>query len=253
MLRRLNGLISWGVKATDGDIGRVVDFLMDDERWTVRYLVVDPGGWLSLERVLVSPIAVDSLADDGERFCVRLTRTQVRESPPLESKVVPRRYEADYSAYYGYPHYWVGGGLWGMSAYPGALATGETLPPARADIERAAAQEQESHIKSVSEVTGYHIQAPDGEIGHVDDFLIDDRSWEVRYLLIDTSNWIGGKWVLVPPQWATRVDWLDAKIHVDVSREQIRSSPEFDPAQPLSPDDERRLKDHYGRGEPGPA
>ena len=249
MLRKLNGLISWGVAATDGDIGRVVDFLMDDEQWTVRYLVVDPGGWLSLERVLVSPIAVEGLADEDERFRVRLTKEQVRASPPLESKVVPRRYEADYAAYYGYPHYWVGGGLWGMSAYPGAVTPGVGLPSpqVRADIERAASEEQESRIKSASEVTGYHIQAPDGEIGHVDDFLLDDRTWEIRYLEIDTSNWIGGKSVLVPPRWATKVDWLDAKIHVDLPRGKIRSSPEFDASKPISPDYEQRLKDHYGR------
>jgi hypothetical protein len=237
MLRKLNRLVGCGVEATDGDIGRIGDFLLDDERWTVRYLVVEPGGWLGLERVLVSPIAVESPADPRAKVRVRLTRAQVRSSPPLESQIVPRRYEADYAAYYGYPHYWVGGGLWGLSAYPGALAADApamTMPEAEARA-GSSAGEPESHVRSAREITGYHIGARDGEIGHVDDFLTD------------ASNWIGGKPVLVPRGRIREVNWLDAKIHVDLPREQIRSSPAFDASTPVSPEFEAQLAGHYGK------
>ena len=105
--------------------------------------------------------------------------------------------------------------------------------------------EAESRVKSALVIKGFHIQAADGDLGHVDDFFIDDQSWQVRYLRIDTSNWIGGKPVLVPPVRARRVKWLEGQIQFDLSRDQIASSPKFDPAVPITPEFEIRLQQHY--------
>ena len=96
-------------------------------------------------------------------------------------------------------------------------------------------------------MSGYHIAATDGDIGHVQDFLVDDATWAIHYLVVDTSNWWFGKKVLVSPEWIDRVDWADAKVYVGVTREQIRKSPEYDPSDPVERDYEPRLHDHYGR------
>src|SRR5688572_13048673 len=128
MLRTLNAMKGWTVEATDGDVGTVADFLLDDEQWAVRYLVANPGGWLGVERVLISPISVETPLGAAERFRVKLSREQVRNSPWLASLPVPRLYEAEYIAYYGYPAYWAGGSLWGRAAFP-AGQEADTLPP----------------------------------------------------------------------------------------------------------------------------
>ena len=83
-------------------------------------------------------------------------------------------------------------------------------------------------------MTGYHIHATHGDIGHVDDLLFDDEDWTIQYLRVDTSNWIGGKPVLVPRSALAEVHWRNMRIHVRLTREEIRSRPEFDPRGPNS-------------------
>jgi hypothetical protein len=198
------------------------------------------------KRVLLSPYSVDA-PHTSHRLHVRLTRDQVRNSPPLETETPARRYEADYAAYYGYPQYWLGPSLWAAGPYPIMVPPPEAGGPQGPTRSAAPAAEPapESHLKSVHALRGYHIRAIDGEIGHLDDLYIDDRSWEVRYLFIDTSNWIGGKPVLVPRERARRVDWIELLLHVDATREQIRSGPEFDRSEGITSEYENRLNGHY--------
>jgi hypothetical protein len=237
MLTSLNALTGRAVKGTDGEIGRVTDFLFDDEKWTVRYLVVDTGGWLSVRHVLVSPYSVEASAGAAavdKRIRVRLTKEQIRNSPPLLSRPVTRQYEATYAAYYGQPRYWVGGGLWGVGTFP-APPPGEPLaPPAPEAMPERVESEGDEHVRSASELLGFHIQALDGEIGHIDDLYMDERSWEIRYFQVDTSNWIGGKSVLIASAWARRVDWVELKLHLELTRDEVQNSPEFDRARPLA-------------------
>jgi sporulation protein YlmC with PRC-barrel domain len=96
-------------------------------------------------------------------------------------------------------------------------------------------------------VSGYHIQAEDGEIGHVEDFIIDDETWAIRYLVIDTKNWWSGKKVLISPQWIERVSWSESKVFVNLSHETIKQSPEYTEASLLTRDYEARLYQHYQR------
>ena len=96
-------------------------------------------------------------------------------------------------------------------------------------------------------MTGCHIQATDGEIGHVEDYLVDDQSWAIRYMVVDTTNWWAGKKVLVAPAWIGRVDWAQSKVHVILTRAQIQTSPEYDPARAVERAYETRLYSHYGQ------
>ena len=244
MLRCLKDLERYTVRATDGDIGSVVNFLLDDQHWTVRYLIADTDGFFDGRRVLISPISFQKADWSTRRFHVALTRDKVKKSPSINvDKPVSRQYERDYYRYYGYPNYWGYSGLWGIGAYPGLLAaeSWNDAPGERTD------ETGDVHLRSASEVRGYHIKGSDDAIGHVEDFIVDDKSWEVRYLVIDTSNWWFGKKVLVAPHWASRVSWEERRVHVDLSRQAIKNSPEWNVSAAVNREYEARLYDYYGR------
>lgn len=244
MLRSLKDLERYKVSATDGDIGSVTDFLLDDQRWTIRYLVADTDGLFDGRRVLISPISLQQADWATRRLHVALTRDKVKKSPSIDvDKPVSRQHERDYYRYYGYPYYWGYSGLWGMGAYPGLLAAQRwnDAPDERTD------ETGDVHLRSAREVRGYHIQGSDDAIGHVEDFIVDDETWQVRYLVIDTSNWWFGKKVLVAPHWASRISWEERKVHVDLSRQAIKNSPEWNASAAVNREYEARLYDYYGR------
>lgn len=261
MLRSLvHDLQQYTIRATDGDIGRVDRFLFDDQQWTVRYLVVDTGQWLPGRRVLIAPRAVSGVDTKDRTIALDLTKAKIHDSPDLDAdKPVSRQQEADLHSYYGYPSYWgqVGGpGSWAAWAHPpGAVAP--AVPYAESPEQAAGtsgsdqtardASEGDPHLRSTREVAGYHIEATDGAIGHVKDFVADDGTWTIHYLVIDTSNWIGGRNVLLSRDWVSRVEWATSKVHVDVTREQVKNSPEYDPSQLLNREHEQALHRHYHR------
>lgn len=248
MLRSANELKGLTVRGDDGDVGHVDDFYFDDDRWTVRYIVVETGGWLA-RRVLISPASFRSTDWRGGAIDLSLTRDRIRNSPDADLHApISREYERAYSAHYGYAPYWAGPGYWGIGAYPAALAYSAALYTAgatRAERTAAAVQESpEAHVRSSTAVIGDHIQATDGEIGHVDDLVVDDESWAIRYLRVDTSNWMGGKPVLVPQRSLQQADWASAKIHVALTKDQIQRSPRYD-AGVLNREDQARLDTYY--------
>lgn len=262
MLRNLEDLQGSRVEATDGAIGHVKDFYFDDDAWVVRYLVVDAGSWLSSRKVLISPISIGQGGRAAKSLPVSITKEQVRNSPEIDTeKPVSRQHETRYLGYYGYPLYWGGGGLWGAGLYPnlmlpgyagfGSVDTGRAeTENARTRIDEAAQREHEHddpHLRSCNEVVGYHIDVSDGDIGHVEGFLVDDETWAVRYLVVDTSNWWGGHKVLIAPQWIRDVDWADAKVAVDLTRQAVKDAPPYDPSAALDREHEQRLYEHHGR------
>jgi hypothetical protein len=245
MLRSEKELRGYTIRATDGDIGKAHEFYFDDLAWIIRYLVVDTGNWLPGRRVLLWPGVLGQPDWEAQALPVELAKEQVESSPEISTdEPVSRQMETDLHAYYGWTPYWRGGlpapGL-------GAAAAAEMI--ARPEEEKDEKEEQESdpHLRSTREVIGYHIQARDGEIGHVEDFVIDDETWFIRYLVIDTRNWLPGRKVLVAPAWAEQVNWVERKVHVDLRRETIENSPEFDPSMPVNREYEVRLYDYYGR------
>lgn len=245
MLRSAKDLAGYVLKATDGEIGRCKDFLFDDEQWTVRYMVADTGKWLPGRKVLISPISLGDPDWPSGIFPVTLTKKQIEEAPDLkEDAPVSRQYESKWFSYYHYPYYWGSGGVWGIGSMPTAPSAEKEKEPAQAIEEE---ESGDSHLRSVQEVAGYHIQATDGEIGHVEDFVLDDETWMLRYVVVDTRNWLPGKKVIVPPSWVESVDWTSEKVSVDFTREKVKNSPEYDPAAPVNREYEERLYDFYGR------
>lgn len=242
MLRKMKDLLGFSIGANDGDIGEAHNFIFDDKTWTVRYLVADTNRWLPGRKVLISPIVVDQPDWEGKRLPVLLSQEQVKNSPDISmDERFSAQDEVKFYDYYGWPYYWAGGEIWGPAMLPReVIAEG---------IDRKIALTEElnqSHLRSVNDVTGYSIQATDGEIGHVDDFLVDDESWTIRYMIVDTRNWWPGKKVLIAPPWIATVDWKNSNVYVNLSREALKSAPEFNPDN-LDREYEAELHKHYGQ------
>lgn len=236
MIRSVKGMHKFEIVASDGTVGSIDDFLFDDERWAIRYVVVDTGRWLPGRQVLISPLSVMRTEWNDERLLLSLSRDEVRNSPGIDvHPPVSRRREQEYFDYYGYPYYWGQAGLWGAHPLPMA-PTSDEIARRRlqaAAAERKAAEEGDAHLRSVAAVTGYDIRASDGELGHVEDVLFDDVSWAVRYLVVDTSNWWFGKHVLVAPEWITDIAWANRSVSVRVTRQALKGAPPYDRAQHL--------------------
>jgi hypothetical protein len=118
---------------------------------------------------------------------------------------------------------------------------------AEATAARARQESTDSHLRSSEAVTGYNIEAADGEIGHVNGFVVDDEAWAIRYIEVATRNWWPGKKVLVSPAWIERVSWPESKVYVGLSREGIKNGPEYVESMPITREYENRLYFHYGR------
>jgi sporulation protein YlmC with PRC-barrel domain len=248
MLRSARSLFGYALHATDGEIGKVEQLLFDDERWGVRYLVVNTGGLLLRHQVLISPIAVKRVNWAQATVEVDLTRKQVDESPDLYSDPpVSRQKEMDYFNYYRWPYYWAGSGLWGAAVYPIDLSEQSEGSTATPIPDEAAETGADIHLRSTDEVIGYHIEATDREFGHLEDLIIEDHSWRIRYLVVDTKNWWPSKSVLVSTEWVEEISWSQKKIRVDLTHEAVKNGPEYHPTASVNREFEERLYDYYGR------
>lgn len=241
MLCKAKTLIGYTLDSLDGAIGKVKEFYFDDQHWTIRYLVADTGTWLAERQVLISPYALVAVNKDKKAIEINLTKEQIEASPPLDSdKPVSRQFEDAYYGFYGWPMYWGGPHMWG--AFPFIVHD-----PGQKEEAQQSDKTWDPFLRSSQDVTGNHIQAADGEIGHVEDFIVDDETWAIRYLIIDTRNWWPGRMALISPKWIERVSWLEKKVFVSPTRETIRQAPEYTSETRLTREYEAELHAHYHR------
>jgi len=261
VLHRMKDLEGYTIGAVDGAIGHVKDFYFDDESWVIRYLVVQTGQWLLHRRVLISPIAINQPNWSEQSFPTAITQEQVKNSPSIDTnKPVSRQHEKEYLGYYEYPHYWVGGSLWGWGANPGMMLGAERIERTATESSRPYEEKlgmdadanctglpDDAHLRSGNEISSYSVHAEDGDIGHVQGILVDEKSWAIRYLIVNTSNWWWGHQVLIAPQWIVGVSWGDRKVSVSLSRDAVKGSPPYAPGSRMGRDEEARIYDHYRR------
>ncbi len=241
MLSTAKTLKGYQLHALDGEIGQVKEFYFDDQHWTIRYLVAETGSWLASRQVLISPYALVSIIPEEGSIAINLTKQQIEQSPDLDTnKPVSRQFENAYYGYYGWPLYWDGPYSWGPYPYP-------ERPREKQQEITPLEQGWDAHLRSTAAVLGHHIQALDGEVGHVTDFIVDDETWAIRYLIIDTHNWLPGKKVLVSPLWIESVSWLERKVFINLSRETIKRAPEYTEITLLNREYESGLHQHYNR------
>jgi len=245
----VSALKGYAIEASDGKIGTVGDFLFDDQTWKLRWLVVDTGGWLTGRKVLIHPSAIGHADYERQELPVALTKAQVEGSPDIrQDQPVSRQMESHLYDYYGWDPYW-GSSYFGMGAIGLPLASPPYVGPSAAresGSEESHPDSGDPHLRSIAAVTSYHIHATDGEIGHVENFLVDDASWDVRYLIVDTRNWWPGKHVLVSPYAVREISWSERQVQLNVARGQVKASPPWNPIDMIDQAYEKRLHGHYG-------
>ena len=263
MLTQMTDLLGCSIGATDGIVGTVTDLFFDDTAWVIRYLVVKTGSWLSSRHVLISPASLSDIPRRSNVLPADLTMRAVKDSPLIDTdRPVSMQHEMEYLRYYGYALYWSGGNLWGRGAHPGSLRTTAAqenaddapgawaLDDARADREADAAHRPRSdhHLRSCETVLVYRVECPDGDLGHVHGFLLEDETWAIRYLIVNTSNWwLGGHDVLIAPQWIEAVSWDANKVIVKLRRDQVKSAPPYSHTRPFDRDQELKFHEHYAQ------
>ena len=227
MLKNIKQLYGKKLGTADGEIGHVRDLYFDDHDWVVRYVVADTGSWLLGRKVLLSPHAFSNLHQAGNVLSVNLTRNQIENSPPIEShKPVSRQYEEDYHQYYGWPYYWQGTGLWGISGFPCLAMTTMSLPSEPDAASRPQPKRGDAQLRSTQAVDGYHIQASDGVAGHVCDFVMDDRSWAIRKLVIKIGHLLSGREVEIASSKVDRISYEESTVFVKITAQAVEQSPE---------------------------
>lgn len=258
MLRSLKNLNEYTILAQDEPVGQVEGFYFDDQAWSIRYLVINLGVWLPGRKVLIAPIALGQPDwGGGVSFPVHLRKEQIENSPQIDmDKPISRQHETELHNHYGWSPYWLNvspieAAEAGMKPadYLEAMRTNAKQSAADAVMKKTIAAEQagDPHLRSTNEVISYKIRAVDGEIGHVEDFVIDDEKWVIRYLVVDTRNWLSGKEVLVIPQQVEEINWAESQVRLNLTRDAVKDSPEYDPATPVNRGPENKYYDYMGR------
>lgn len=241
MMYKVKDLMGFMLNGHDGELGMVRECYFDDQYWTLRYLVAETGTWLSDRKVLISPYSLLSINPTDHIISVDLSKMQIENSPSLNRDTpVSRLFEEEYLGYYNFPMYWAGPYMWG----PDPFLIREEQKRSKIYYEDIS---WDPHLHSTHDVIDHNLYASDGEFGHVADFIVDDESWSIRYLIVDTRNWLPGKKVLIAPQWIERISVEQSKVFVNLLRETIRNSPEYNALALLTRDYESCLHEYYSR------
>ncbi len=238
MLHRVKKLTGFTIGATDGEIGTVKDIYFDDATWKVRYLVVETGNWLFGRKILLSPVAVQSIGWDSKTIRVNLTTDQVKHSPDIDTdKPVSVQQEAELHKHYLWPQDGGGFGFMTTGMVGGVIAPGipfEERITGHLDNESIPSEEMseedipgDRHLRSFKGTTGYSIHATDDVLGEVSDFLIDDTTWNIPYVVIETGHWFSGKKILTPTSGITQIEWANSAVYINQTKESLKHMPEF--------------------------
>jgi hypothetical protein len=188
----------------DGRVGVLYDLLFEDQGWSLRHFVVSLDRWFLGRQVLLDPEVIERREWPERRLRVRLTKEQVRHSPGADTDLPVARREAMAAAQVL---------VW--EAYWTSIL--DNMPELEGD----------PHLRSTKMLTGLHLHCTDGPLGHVEDFLIDDQTWSVRELVVDTRNWWPGKRVLIEPRLVEAIDWDDREIRLLLPREEVEERPAY--------------------------
>jgi hypothetical protein len=239
MLWRASEIRGSAVEAADGSIGSVEDLLFSEDNWIIRWAVIDTGNWLPGRQVLLPPARLTLPNEKSGTLTVPLTKKAVEDAPEIDrDPPVSRQQEMRIYSHYGWSPYWA------PVETSAALNKPSFVTPT---VEPRPIQNGDPTLQNVQEVTGYYIHARDGDIGHVEDFLIATPGWVIRYLIVDTKNWWPGKHVLVAPEWAAGISWSEQTVTLDMTREIIEQAPEYDADTIIDCPYVERLFQHYQR------
>jgi len=222
-------LIGKTIDALDGEIGSVHDLYFDDQTWSIRYLVVDTGKWLPGRKVLVAPEAIVKPWHHQPAIGVKLTTEQIRSGPDIDTAMpISRVAEELLHRHYRWTPYWdsVIVPIPPMPPPPPAL----TVEEDRQEAGKTAESLVDVRLRSANELAGYHVKAGDGDVGHVQDLLLDDDLSRILFLVVEMKGWLFGKKVLAGPSMISGVDGGTSTVHVDANRQALKNAQEYNPA-----------------------
>jgi uncharacterized protein YrrD len=248
-LRRTSELNGFDLYAQEEKAGTVKDVLFGEEEWAIRYFVIDTGTWLSDRKVVIPRQMLAAIDYDSRRIACRLTKKRIEDSPPIGPREpVSRRHETFLLRAMSLHPYWsseVGGALHPIGRRASQSPVGDLDASTERAPEETTVSAADPILRSCDEVEGYFVDAEGGEIGHIADFLFDEDQWRIRYIVIDTRNVLPSKEVLLETRWIKRIDWTEARVKVDVARDAIEAAPRYDRDEPLTPEKEETLHEHY--------
>lgn len=237
MLRNIGDVRGRPVEAADGDIGEIRGFFFDDRSWVVRYIIIEAGSWLNRREVVISPTAFKNPLWHAKTFPVALRKHQIESSPEIDpAKPITRPEELQIVQHYGWPAYWESDSLYKRLVTVAGAALGTAVAEKHSAVHA---------LRSTEQLFGTLLKATDGDVGKIADLVIDDVSWEIHYIVVDTGTWLAGKKVLIAPEWIEHADWEPPRLSVGMSQKVIRESPAYDPAYPITRIYESRLYDYY--------
>lgn len=247
MNRKLSECIGYTVRANDGDVGTVERYYFDDVTWSLRYLAVKTNG-APARHLLLSVVALEKPVWTKRVFPVNLSMKQVRRSPLIDiDGPISRQYETELHEHYAWPTYW-GIGYYTIPEFDMMmnLTAADKLQSERLSAE---VRKLDPHLRSIRELVDCRVQATDGHIGHVEDALVDDETWSLRYLIVNTRDWLPGRRVLISPQWVTKLDWTGKEVFADLTREAVMNSPKYTPSKAVTFAYEHKLHDNLQKAQ----
>lgn len=246
MKRTIKELSGFIISAKDGTKGTVKDFLFDEESWTIRYMVADLGKFLPGRKVLIPRVFLNKTDWKTGEFSVELTKKQIEECPALDEHMpVSREYETMLHDHYGINYYWP----LAYTAPVGNLAV-DSPPVPREQEPREVIKEEDtnSKLRSFKEVKGYQLECSDKKKGNLKNFIVDDESWQIVYMIVDIGHWYTrSKKVMLAVNWASKINYAQRVISIDLESSELENAPEFDPGEPVNVEYEKNLYDYYGR------
>ncbi|MCB0194602.1 MAG: PRC-barrel domain-containing protein [Anaerolineae bacterium] len=244
MFKSVHHLYGYTVMAGNDNIGHIDDIYFDDHNWIVQYFVIDTGNLFEGQKVLLSPTLIKHVDDEVEVLSVTLDRNGLSEFAIATDQIVLGEAPATLSATEaGPPVSQLGGGLFdeetvGMSDDSiietiRAKEGKEETPPAESSGTRSK-KGHRNPIYSSKELIGSYIHATDGDIGHIEDLVVDEKLWAIQKVIIDTRNWLPGKKVQIEPKWIDSIDWTETAVYLSLSKSAVKNQPRFDPANPVA-------------------
>lgn len=222
-------LKKYSIYATDGEMGKVHDLYFDDERWGLRYAVVDSRKWLPGRRVLLSPATFDSINDEEGFVKANEDKETIRNSPKVpEGQPITKEVEKSLTGYYGWSRYWTDSLVGGIQPRPYNDLRNEALAKDQMQQELNLNNDKDHDLRSAGETMDYKVHADNGKLGHAADLVFDDHYWKMRYLVVQGEGLPNeDQYYLIDLQDVESVDWFDGDIYVKGSLESIKNKKSY--------------------------
>lgn len=230
MKHNVENIVGWELGALDGEIGKIKELYFEDQSWTIRYLIVETGSWLLGRKVLISPEAVVRVDIKNEIIEVKLTKEQIENSPDVNSdKPVSRQHEDELYQYYGIGNYWMGS-LWSGGMGTSGMMRTSTLP-LEDEIRKSELKENDAvmdtHLRSTHSVKGYNVKSAGNELGEVEDFIFDDATWKIDFVIVKTGGWFSEKMILIESNVVKEINWKNSCLNVSATTDDLKNNGEY--------------------------